>query len=139
MAEVWINSRLSNDPELVSLVGGRIYPDVVPEGTAVPYVEFFKMAEGGKTENINAVRVSTTMVYLVRGVTQTNDLLDLAQIAGRIDDLLNFKSGAIPGLPNCFVTQSIQSMSHSMPLIKDGKEYRALGAQYEIDVQQRTA
>lgn len=91
-ALLWIYATLAADPDLDALVDGRIYDGVAPEGASFPYV-IFNYQGGSDTVVVGAARVLNQSVYQIKAVTQSQSYASGAEIADRIDTLLQAQSG----------------------------------------------
>jgi hypothetical protein len=90
---LWIYEKLANDATLAGLVDDRIYDGIAPEGAAFPYV-IYNFQAGADTVVVGAARVLNSGLYLVKAVAETQSYSGPAEIADRIDDLLQAASGA---------------------------------------------
>lgn len=98
-AERWLFSRLSGDGGaggLNTLVGGRIYAYVAPQGVQSPLV-VYSYQSGYDVRGVGPTRVMASLLYQIKavGVGTTPQLLALQSVADRIDWLLQAASGTV--------------------------------------------
>lgn len=94
-AEKWIYSKLAADAALTAIVGTRIYHDRIPQDVANPYpCVVFAYQSGRDVRGVGAWRAWSNLLYVVRGIDETEDYLgNLQTIANRIDAVLHGASG----------------------------------------------
>lgn len=129
---LWIYEKLANDATLADLVDDRIYDGIAPEGAAFPYVVYSFQA-GADTVVVGAARVLNSGLYLVKAVAETQSYSGPAEIADRIDDLLQAASGAADdGL--------ILGANREQPImyveVVDTIQFRHVGGLYRIFTQE---
>lgn len=96
-ADSWLQSTLSGDATITSLVGSRIYSWDVPIGTSSPYITFHPQSPGidvRASGRLGSGRIMTTPLYLIRAIGSVNDWATLKPIALRIDQLLEGTTNA---------------------------------------------
>lgn len=130
LAETWLYTTLKANATLTALIGGsttpRIYSAVVPQGAALPAVVFQQMS-GEDLLTLNAYRVWSDLVYLVKGIAQAGGFVALDGIAAQIDVSLHRVSGT--GVAACYRERPF---TYVEPETADGQQYRHLGGIYRI-------
>lgn len=91
----YIRSKLVANATLNTLVGGRIYTGRAPQGTTSPYVVASLLSSPDRNVMGNVGPVLMTPLYFIRGITETQSLTVLDQIADLIDQTLIGSSGTI--------------------------------------------
>lgn len=82
----WMYGVLSSDATINTLTSGRIYVDEAPQDSAVPLLLFAFL---GGSDRLLALRGRlSSVLYLVRAVTEGESYSPIEPIADRIDELL---------------------------------------------------
>jgi hypothetical protein len=112
----------------------RVYADIAPQGTPLPYILLVNTDPGQDVSAVGAIRVMVSAVWVVRGVAQGQQYsAALKQIADRIDILLHRARGVIAG--GGTLIASYRERPFRMPETSNGISYRHLGGQYRTLVQ----
>jgi hypothetical protein len=82
----WIYGILGGDLALSTLVSGRVYGDMAPQGAAMPLVLFSFL--GGADKVLTLRTRFTNAIYLVRAVASGSSYNTIEGIADRLDLLL---------------------------------------------------
>lgn len=136
VVDAFLHGLLSGDEQLVALAPGGVWADVAPEGTHGVVV--LVVAEGGLTDTTPAVGIGRTLsqgTWTVKAVGDSEDtFLDLAQVAARIDALVQGASGGVdlPGVTGhvygCDRVGDVHMRETGTPA------YRHLGGSYRVTV-----
>ena len=122
-------SVLTGGTALVGKLGGTaIYNRLVPQGTACPYVLFFRSAA---TEQNSSPRRARDLIYTVKAVTQ-DDLKEAEDIDVEIDTLLHGAALTITGWGNYWTARETD-ISY-LELGAAGVIYYHVGAQYRVRI-----
>jgi len=105
----WMYNLFKNNGSVNSLVGGRIYGDMAPQGTTYPLVLFAFL--GGADKVITFRSRFTNAIYLVRAVGRGSSFEPLEPIADRLDALL----GTVPDNGTIVRDIRIASCSREQP------------------------
>lgn len=127
----FIYSTLSADAQLTAVVGTRIFETRRPSPTTpFPCVISQLQAAGDDMMGVGPYRIWSSLLYLVRGITeQTSYEGNAAIIADRIDAALHAKSGTnVAGT----VWSIVRERPFIMAEIVDGREFRHAGGLYRI-------
>lgn len=129
IADEWLYTVLSGDVTLAGLVGTHIYNQLAPEEAALPLV-LFAFQSGRDVPVMGPSRLFLSGTYLVRGVAESHSFGgNLETIAGRIDALLQAKSGTpVRGK----VLMCVREAPFAMTEQRSGRIYRYLGGMYRI-------
>lgn len=71
-AETDLYAALSAHPDLAALVGGRIYPDAMPEGEALPAVVYQRSSTAPVT-TISSVTVAEEVLFAISAWAETRE------------------------------------------------------------------
>ena len=131
LAETWLYATLKANTTLTALIGGssapRIYSAVIPQGAALPAVVFQQMS-GEDLLTLNAYRVWSDLVYLVKGIAQAGGFVALDVIAAQIDTALHRTSGT--GVASCYRERPFSYVETDEA--GSGQQFRHLGGIYRI-------
>jgi len=83
----WIYSTLSSNATLNTLVGGRIYGDMAPQGATFPLILFSFL--GGADKVLTFRSRFTNAIYLIRAVGRGSSFNSVEEVADGIDTLLS--------------------------------------------------
>lgn len=128
-AQEWLRATLNTAP---AVSGGRIFPDVAPQGAEPPYT-VFQYQGGGDLMESGAARVWSSLLFLVRVIDKTNTIgAALRTAADEIDARLHDKSGTTADgrVVSCVRTEPFQ-----LAEVDQGVQYRHLGGIYRLYVQ----
>lgn len=124
----WIWTTLASDATLTPLIHGVWLGGTAPQGTAFPFVTFQMMAANDLMV-VDAIRVWTNLVYLVKVVGESADFQTLRAVVARIDALLHRGSGtAADGT----VWACVREQAIRMPEVVSGRQFRHDGALYRL-------
>lgn len=128
----FIHDTLAIDTTLTGLVGDRIYDGVAPEGTTFPYV-VYNFQGGSDAVAVGAARVLNNSLFQVKAVAMAQSYIGPAEIADRIDVLLQAATGtAVDGL--------ILGTNREQPImyteVVDKTQYRHVGGLYRMFTQE---
>lgn len=82
----WMYALLNDDVTITAQTGGRIYVDQAPQDAATPLVLFAFL--GGSDRLLSYRGRLSSVLYLVRAVTEGESYTPITPIADRIDELL---------------------------------------------------
>jgi hypothetical protein len=91
-ADRWLYSQLTTDPQLSSLLNGRVYVDIAPASTQYPMV-VISLVSSGQTSNFSSDKVMDNELWQVAIWTDQPSYLYIEGIADRIRELLHKSSG----------------------------------------------
>lgn len=126
-ADEFVYSTLHGDSTLMGLVGG-IWNTQADQGATYPLV-VYQFQSGTDLMVVDAVRIWTNMMYLVKVIGQTADYAALNPALARIDTLLHRTSGAVA---DGTIWACVRETAFRLPETISGKQYRSSGAQYRI-------
>lgn len=126
-ADDFLYTALHGDSTLMGLVSG-VWNTQAPQGATYPLV-IYQFQSGLDLMVVDAVRIWTNMMYLVKVVGQTAYYGDLNAALARIDTLLHRTSGAVA---DGTVWACVRESAFRLPETISGKQYRSSGAQYRI-------
>lgn len=124
----WIHDVLAADATIISAVGARIYDSLAPKGSAFPYILIQVTDTGADLMVVDANRVWTESLWLVRVIGQIGSFSTLETIDDRIDTLLHRQSGGN-------VLACVREQPFVFTETLDGIQYRHLGGIYRLYVQ----
>ncbi len=134
--EQWLCELLTGDTGeggVSTLVGGRIYAYVAPEGSAFPLVIYSRQA-GHDVAGVGSARIMASEVYQVKVIGRAAAVLfnAIKAIADRIDSLLQGASGSVVDgqILSCVREQVVSYVENS-----GSDVYSHLGGLYRIQVQ----
>jgi len=108
----WLITSLTSDASLVGMVGGRIFIDEAPEGTATPMI--IAAFLGGADKVLTSTGRLTQVLYLIRAVAQSGTYETVSNLADRIEAVMNVPIGGtvVDGvrISTCFREQPHQRM-----------------------------
>lgn len=130
-ADSWLYGVLTGDATLMGLATGGVYAHNNPTRPTFPYVLFQLQAPGADVRGVGPVRIMTPLVYLVRGITESNSFGgSLKSIADRIDALLQAAHGTAAG---GVIVACVRERPFALPeAAADGRQFRHLGGVYRI-------
>lgn len=123
--ETWLYSVLAGDATLHGYVADRIYMHLAPAGTSWPCILVTLQEYPDDLMVVNAKRVWSEAMYIVRAVGPYEGFGTLNTIADRIDALLHRQSGTN-------VHACIREEIFLMVEVVDDVQYRHLGGIYKI-------
>lgn len=134
----WVVDRLVSDAQMQSLVGGRVYRAVAPDGADYPLVVLnvigyaHQEASGGRGRPIRLVDV------LVRCWNRGGDYGSVTSIGARIDALLHSPDATTV---DSFVVEGGKRLSSAITLDEeiDGERYVSAGGLYRIYIAQEVS
>ncbi len=127
-SDAWLYSQLSSDAFLSSLVSDRIYGQVAPRDAEYPLI-VFQFQGGHDVSGVNATRIMTQEVYVVKAAAKSTSFEILKPIAARLDELLHGARGATP---DGVILACVREQPIKLVEIEDGVQYRLLGGIYRI-------
>lgn len=130
LASQWLQSRLTADAQLQTLVGERIYLWRAPEGSAYPVVVYQPMTAVDTLGN-GAQRVLVSARYMVKAIAAGSYSV-AKSIADRIDAILTQQQGAVTGayVAGCHRTNPLETP----PDVVGSVPYYSLGGLYRVDI-----
>lgn len=131
--EEFIYSLLRGHLELNEIILGQIYPDVAPEGVKPPFVIYTLQFE----EDKNAVgyegrRIFVRPDYIIKGISQSDSLLEAAFIGGAIDNAIVGQNNDDVVLPDVRVRGAFRSNIVRYSEHVDGIRYNHRGGVYRF-------
>lgn len=129
IVDEWLYTIFSGDATLAGLIGTRIYNQLAPEEASFPLL-LFSFQSGQDVTVMGPTRLFVAGTYLVRGVAESHSFGgSLETIAGRIDSLLQAKSGTpVRG----HVLMCVREAPFAMTEQRAGRIYRHLGGTYRL-------
>lgn len=135
--ESWIYSRLSSDTgvdRLNTLVNGRIYPYLIPQGVVAangyPSV-IYSLQAGRDVQGLGTNRLMTRPLYLVKVISRGAPNTAAKSAADRIDALLTVASSVKDGY--VFSGRREQSISYLETDNQTSTAYRHIGGLFRIE------
>lgn len=129
VVEGWLYSTLTDDSNVSSIVGTRVFDQPPKEGTEYPFIIY----NGGSFQDIRGVGITRFVsgtIYTVKAVAQTSDASVLSTLAGYIDDALTLAGGiAVTGGT---VLSSVRERSVNYREFSGGKHFVHRGGEYAI-------
>lgn len=128
-ADRWVYTKLTADATLTPLIGTRVFGEIAPQGTAMPYI-VFQMQSAVDLRIVGPYTVWSNMLYVVRGIAETNSFGgNLGTIDNRITAVLHNTSGSnVDGL--IYVCVRVQPFR--LTEIVDGRSIRHAGGIFRI-------
>lgn len=143
LVENWLYSTLSADATLIALLGSQpaaiggegIFSGAATQGAVFPVViiRYISPIGGGDLYVNGANRVWSRARFEVMAADARSDYEGLGAIASRIDTLLSIRSG-VP-ITGGLILQSIRESPYRRPSFVDGKNYREVGAMWDVIAQ----
>lgn len=131
VAESWLYSVLTGDAGLNTVVGGRVYSYVAPQGAAMPFV-IYQQQGAHDVAGVGPVRIMASMLYTVKVVGEGASFAAIEAAANRIDAVLQAASGSnVRGVVVSCVRESPFSLVESTPQ----GQFRHLGGIYRVYAQ----
>lgn len=128
----WVVGTLKGDSQLGALAGGRVYVDVAPPKSVMPYIV---VANASPSDNMtfNAFRINVSNIVTAKVVGEGRSYDAIEPIADRMDALLHAQSGIIPGKTNRAMScVGLQPVMYPEFDEATAKYYVHLGRDYEI-------
>lgn len=128
----WLFATLSGDATLTALAPGGCFRALAPPNTPTPFV-IVGYQSGVDVLTMNAVRLFSQPLYMVKVVGPADITPTIAQGAARVDELLKRSSGTAAGglILDCYREQ---------PLLVDelvnGTQWVSIGGLYRTEIQQ---
>jgi hypothetical protein len=130
LVEPWIYSSLTNDEQLLELVGLDSISGTLSVGDlAPPYVTFMNQSSRDVTGNAGLI-ISTNNLYMIKAVARTGSWDDVKPIAARIFALFHRPNTEID-VPGGSLTSHRENIINYAE-ITEGVQYRHLGAVFRI-------
>ena len=129
LIEPWLYSTLSEDPELIDLVGDRVSGTLSSVPLRPPYVTF-SLQDPLDVIGVGGIRISTDNLYVVKAVAQSGSWADVRPIADRIDYLIHRPGSTMQSATGSLTC--IREKTAQMVEVDDGLQYRHLGGIYRI-------
>lgn len=128
----WIVATLGADPTLTTLVGGRVYRELAPDGAVDPFV-VFKLNSARNLRIVGPDRVWGDLRYLIHGTQAGSSQATLAPIYARVIQLLHAKRGATATatIDNCVHEADWQMTEIDT---RSGQRYEHLGGFFQVKV-----
>lgn len=128
-AEEFIYSTLSGDATLMAQLPGGVWNVQANERAPYPLV-VFQFMSGIDAAAVGALRIWTSMIYLVKAIAEADNFAALNSAVARIDALLHRTSGtAADGTVwTCTREQAIR-----LPDSVAGRQYRQAGGLFRIN------
>lgn len=129
-AEEFIYATLKGDATLMALTpSADVYNSQPDQGTVFPVI-VYQFMSGIDYAAVGAIRIWSSMIYLVKVVGQTANVQDLKAAVARIDVLLHRASGtAADGT----IWASVREQTISLPPdMSNGQIYHHRGALYRV-------
>ena len=128
----WIYDVLSNDLQLSTMVSGRIYSNLAPQGAALPMVIFAFL---GGSDKIQTFRSRfTNAIYLIRAINQSSSIKALRTIADRVDELLFVPEQGV-FINDILISTVIREQPHERADMENGVPTVYLGGFYRVRYQ----
>jgi hypothetical protein len=128
IANEWLYATLSADAALMAIVSDRIYEYPAPKSATYPLVAF-QFQDGQDLMVVNAMRVWSNLLYLVRGVSKSDSAVEVKNIADRIEAVLHRAGGS--GVAAC-----MREAPFRMVEVIDPVKYQHMGGLYRIYAQE---
>jgi len=132
--EQWLYALLTGDtgPDGVhTLVGGRIYSYVAPQGAELPYV-VYSYQGGYDVRGVGPARIMVSAVYQIKAIGQGHSFAPLQPVADRLDALLQGASGSVL---DGHVLMCVREQPVAYVEISAGVPYRHLGGLWRMIAQ----
>ncbi len=127
-AELFLKGTLGANATVLALTRGGIFSGSAPRGATPPFVIFsFMSAPDG--ELVNAKRISTRPLYLVRAVGRTGQLSDLQPLADAIDAALQGSDGYYGGFR---IAQCTREDAYTLTEATEEIPWKHLGGYYRL-------
>jgi hypothetical protein len=127
--ETAILDTLGNDETLAGMVGDRIYSDLAPQGALCPHV-VFQYRAGRDTKGVNKKRLLTQANYAVKVVSSGQTYAGIAEIAERLDTVLEQAKPVVDGQRLAFTREQPIGYAETA----NGLVFRHLGGLYQVTV-----
>lgn len=133
IVEKWIVDTLTYDPDIATVIGGRIYETPPDEGTEYPYV-IYSMSSSNDVIGVGIERIMSDTMYTVKAVSSAKQTSDLADLANAIDEALTLSQPEAVGLIGTVLS------CHRERIVKineytSGTHFSHRGGDYKIIVQ----
>ena len=130
--DTWIWRTFTNDVQLNTAVGGRIYSDQAPQGATEPLVIYAFL---GGSDKIQTFRTRfTNAIYLIRAVAQDSTFTVVKAIADRMDELLTVPTQG-SSIGDILISTVIREQPHQRKDMENGIPVVYLGGFYRIKYQ----
>lgn len=128
----WVIGILKGDSQIDSLVSGRVYVDVAPPKSALPYIIVSNVSPmDNMTFNANRINVSNTVTVKAVGEGRSYDAVE--PIVDQADSLLHAQSGQVPNKSNRVMScVGVQPVMYPEFDEATSKYYVHLGRDYDI-------
>ncbi len=131
--EQWLYALLSGDSLLSTLVGGRIYSYVAPQGAPPPWPLVVYSYQGGyDVRGVGPARIMVSAVYQIKAIGQGQSFAPLQPVADRLDALLQGASGSVL---DGQVLMCVREQPVAYVEISAGVPYRHLGGLWRMIAQ----
>ena len=91
-ADYWLYTKLSNDSQLATALGGRIYIDVAPQNTQYP-LAIIKMVNSNQVGNLSRDRIMDDELWQIAIWIDQPNYTSIDAIAERVKTVLHKASG----------------------------------------------
>lgn len=128
-AQKWLFDKLSQDAELSTKIGERIFADVAPEGTEFPFV-VLTLVDMTPAANAYADSIFDTERWDVKVIDKSKSFKNAREIAERIRALLHKQSAPEQGIQGAKF-----EMKRQFSQDEKGAIYRTIVQEFEIYTQ----
>ena|SRR5258706_8345734 len=130
----WIYSLASADSALVAAATGGLFMGIADIGVTAPFMSYSRQSGADKL-TLQAVRIWTDILMLIKAVGPTTGYPALVTIAGRIDALFrDVRNAQVPGGGGA-VLACYREQEFAMNELVNGVQWSHLGGLYRIELQ----
>jgi hypothetical protein len=129
---IWSVTRAKGDAALVATAIGGIWQGNAPIGTSGLYVSIGQQSNTD-VNTMNAVRVFSSILLLIKAVSLSSDFVNLTTAANRIDAL--FQGQKNIALSPGYMLSSYREQEISYEEVSVGNQYSHLGGLYRVLLQ----
>lgn len=134
--EKWLYATLSGDATLRAAVGASgsvefVFEGAQPQSSNLSKAVVYQFLDGEDVAVVGAQRIFSSLLYLVKGVSDGEDYASLALVVTRLDVLLDRQQGtnAHGEVWGCY---RVQPFRDTGPQFENGQPYRQSGGQYRL-------
>lgn len=128
--ETAIYNILSNDPDVIALVGLRIYPLKAPDSPTFPFITYFRVATVTAPTLDPSVKPNITEVYIQIDIwaSKENTFATMRSIANKIRNALHLTRGTYDSIPiqGIFHEQENYAWEEDVQVYRTMQEYKIM-------------
>lgn len=130
--DLWVDSQLRGNADLVAHVGSRIYNSYAPAEAPSPVV-VFQHQSMRDVRGVGSARIMVDTLYVVKAIAQGADYEALRPLARGIDVALTKPNGG--AVSGGLVITAVREEPFALIDIDDGRQFRHLGGIFRVYAQ----